>query len=899
MGVWSPSKYGWGTVFWLRVEGVPFVWIERETTQTLPTGCTQDASLVIDRSSEVGQLVDRNTGLGSGFPLTFHLLDTVASRSWLKRWAYSADLNADASQSAVTLNVTSAQNWPAPGTPQPLWLGIERITYGGTTVVAGVTTQFTGCTRGTAGSLSTAHYAGTLGGQCTDLPRWWRGRQVRLFASPVDPSGYMTGSTLESECEEVWRGHLDDGPNRVGNLWEFGALSLDRLLSRPLVAPVVGKIVGTGKYPIKSADTFHLFLAGYDGLTAAAAMTWGFNISIYPYAALADNTVLTPDEQAGYIKAAWATAILPATAAPNMVGGAFNANTYIGDVVVYPQPVDVKKGANFSSVEYYKGSWTFTVRLLTAAGTLRVECARAVNGSQVGGPMSGIIWAAPYSNNGVQSLLLHSAGHLLTDVKTTSAPPAALAGITVQMDAGADAVPTSGKLLVQGIPAISYSAADVTTPGVAHFTGITGYSADPAKLMGKSVEVGFLETGSFADVMRRLLVSSGTALNRHSVYDTLGYGQGYSLDANTTAADNRAAVDPDSFAKLATGALVDLQANVSGAGQSFADIFGGVCALANRAIVARVDSGTTAGGAVGLRRVRLGMVETDPGGSHYTVTITNLDLLTGDGEPVQTVRRRDVLNTITVQLVQGSDEGDKYIVRDGPAVAEQGAIEATFSLPVQNKTITTAIEQWTLSRFAAAQTLQAIEVQCVPWVGDVEVGDVVRLDLTHYAIWQWTTGTPGYTGQGRVLGVRRRLADGAMTLTILIDGATSMRSLSPAAQVSAFAGPAAAPTTIDLPNQYHAHMVQALTDAGADIRLDHYTPGGGAEAGGGFYTISAAALVDVAGTSYCRLTRATVGGGAVLSTASASPSTLTLPATANASTYQGLFAHTLDGSSWV
>ena len=890
MGVWSPSKYGWNVCFWLRVEGVPVVWIERETTQTLPAGYTQDASLVIDRSSEVGQLVDRDTGLGSGFPLTFHLLDTATVRAWLKRWAYSADLSANATPAATTINVTSAQAWPTSGA---FWLGIERITYTGVTAPSGTTTSFTGCTRGTGGSLLTAHYAGTLGGQATDLPRWWRGRQVRLFASPVDPSGYMTGAALEDECEEVWRGHINDGPHREGNLWEFGAVSLDRILARPMVAPVAGKIVGTGKYPIKAADSLQVYLAGYDGLTAAAAMTFGFNITIYPYAALADNTVLTPDEQAKYILDAWTAAV---ALAPNMVGGLFNGATYLGNLVVYSQPADVKKGANFSSVEYYKGSWTFTVRLLSAVGTLAVVWARAVNGKPVGSV--GQVWTSPYSNTGVQSLQLHSAGHLLTDCKTTSAPPATLAGITVQLDAGADAVPSSGKLRVEGVPDISYSASDVTTPGVAHFTGITGYSADPAKLMGKTVEVGFSATGSFADVMRRLLVASGTAALRHATFDTLGYGQGYSLDANTTAADNRAAVDPDSFAQFATGALVDLHADVRGAGESFGDIFGGVCALANRAVVARVDSGTTGGGAVGLRRVRLGMVSTEAGGSHYLVKITDNDLLTGGGEAVKAVRRKDVPNTLTVQLVQGADEGDKYIARDGPAVAEQGAVEATFSLPVSavsGKTVTDKIEQWTSSRFASSQTAQAIEILCVPWVDDVEVGDVVRLELTHYAIWQWTTGTPGYTGQGRVLGVRRRLTDGAVTLTILIDGATAMRSLSPAAQVSAFAGSAAAPTSIDVPQQYFAHMAQALKDAGSSIRLTHYTPGGGAEAGGGAYTISAAAIT----AGVCRLTVATVIGGAVLSTATASPSTLTLPATATATVYQGLFAHTLDGSSWV
>ena len=885
MSIWSPTKYGWGVVYWLRIEGVPVDWIERETTQTLPAGFSQDASLVIDRSSEVGQLVDRDTGLGTGFPLTFHLLDTTTVRTWLKRWAYSAELTVDATPSAATLTVSSAQNWPASGT---LWLGIERITYTGTTTAGGVTTSFTGCTRGTGGSLKTAHYASTHGGKCTDLPRWWRGRQVRLFASPVDPAGYMTGTALEDECEEVWRGTIDDGPARVGNLWEFNAQSLDRLLARPLVAPVVGRIVDTSaKYPIKKADEFVCDISGWTGLTAAATMTWGFSVVVRPFEALTDNALLTTAEQASLFVTAWTAAV---AAAVNKVGGASNGATYLGAFKFFQAPADVKAGGQNNTkvyTAYYKGTWFFSLRLLSDAGTLKVTATSKVNGKPFAAPDGGDTWTDPYAQDGWHTLSINSAGHLLSDPVKFGAVPSSLGGITVELDNPADAVPTTGSLVVKGGPTLAYTLSDVTTPGVAYFGGISGKAIEPGKLAGQSVEVRFSASGAFALVMRRLLVSSGTAALRNATYDMLAYGQGYSLDANGAA--DVAAVDIDSFGKLANGPMVDLQASVNGAGESFADLFGGICGLANRAVVSRADNGTTGGG----RRVRIGMVSTESGGSDYGITITDADLLTSEGEPVALIRRRDVPNTIVVQLLQGADEGDKYIARDAPAVAEQGAIEVTFNLPISAKTISDKVAQWTSSRLAASQTLQAVELQCVPWVGDVEVGDLVRLVLTHYAVWQWSTGTPGYTGQGRVLGVRRRLTDGALTVTVLIDGSTNTRSLSPAAQVSAFAGPAAAPTTIDIPQRFYTHAAKTLSEAAGNIRLDHYQPGGGAESGGGYYTISAASDTG----AVCRLTVAAVGGGAVLSTAAAS--TLTLPATANASTYQAGFAHTLDGSSWV
>ena len=122
--VYAPVRYGWGVVYWLTVEGVPVVWIEGETVQTLPSGYTQDASLVIDKSSEVGQLVDRESGLGAGFPLTFQLLDTATVRTWLRKWDLQAELAEPVAWNDATIYVDAVAGWPAAGT---FWLGLERV----------------------------------------------------------------------------------------------------------------------------------------------------------------------------------------------------------------------------------------------------------------------------------------------------------------------------------------------------------------------------------------------------------------------------------------------------------------------------------------------------------------------------------------------------------------------------------------------------------------------------------------------------------------------------------------------------------------------------------------------------------------------------------------------------
>jgi hypothetical protein len=69
----------------------------------------------------------------------------------------------------------------------------------------------------------------------TDRPRYWRGRQVRLWAYLVTPAGLVL-----ADRREVWRGTMSSGPDRSGAGWAFEALSLDRVLERPILRQYTG-----------------------------------------------------------------------------------------------------------------------------------------------------------------------------------------------------------------------------------------------------------------------------------------------------------------------------------------------------------------------------------------------------------------------------------------------------------------------------------------------------------------------------------------------------------------------------------------------------------------------------------------------------------------------------------
>jgi hypothetical protein len=854
--VYAPVRYGWGVVYWLTVEGVPVVWIEGETVQTLPSGYTQDASLVIDKSSEVGQLVDRESGLGAGFPLTFQLLDTTEARSWLRKWGQQAELTQTVAWNDTEVHVDDVAGWPASGV---LWLGLERVSYTGT--VGGVDPHFTGCTRGTAGSLASTHVPGSVGGTATDLPRWWRGRQVRLYASPVAPSGAMTGSSLEAEAAEVWRGTLDQGPDRVGGLWEFQAQALDRRLDLPLAEPVTGLVIDLApRYPVEPGYQVAVHVKGWNAAIPAVAL-WEFLITLQPYAALPSGTLLTPSQQAEAIKVAWAAAL---PLAKNLTTSAFNAGTFLG-------ALEVSAGA---------GKWLWKI-VLQAAGVPAggvISTKVLINSVALSSTKVEHFYQGPAAN---YHLVLdwQTNGNQLNGASPIGIGVAGLTGVAVELDAPAPGLSTYGKIKVGSIEAAYTKLEQDGT--LAFFANLYGEGVKALDLsqveIGDQVEVLRVDGGKAKNVARELLSSSGTG--QRGPYDTQGLLEGYGLDGSTAATS---AVNNASFDKLAAGPLVALPIQVVLDGTSLGEILGGLLALSQRGLVVRGDD------ELGARRQRVAMVSTEPGGSDWTVQILDDHLLTTNGDPVVAVRKRDVPNTIRVLIPQGSDDQDTYQVQDTPAAAQQGVVAVEYQLPFNGKTSKEQVTQWALARFVPAQTEQIVELRLVPWL-DIDVGDLVMLEITHFAVWQWSTGTPGYTGNGRVLGLKRDLVGTYQVATVLIDGTTSKLALCPAMVVDSYTGPAAAPTLIRVPRRFYTHLHKSI-DLGHGVDLWHFEVALGNEAGGGGYSCSA---VTDTGTQ-AELTITAVLGGAVLS----ANSWLTLPNVAAATDYQAGFAHVGDGSSW-
>jgi hypothetical protein len=852
--IWDAVKYGHNVLWAVTVAGIPVVWIERATGKTLPSGFTaEDASLVIDSSGDVGiEHVDRQRGVAVAMPLKFKLLDTAETRSWIRRWMKLMTLTADLDASDTAATVDDSTGW---ANGDAVWLGLERITIG--TVAS--STSLTGITRATAGSMAYQHRAGTTAQALTDRPRFWRGRDVVLWAVPVDPSGFVPGATLLADAVQVWRGRIESGPVREIDGFAFEAADFGRVLDQGLLGSVTGKLVDTStKYKVASGWSAHVHLLALDG---AGATVWEYDLTLSPFDADADGDLLAPGDIRDRVASAWSDTVSAAGA-----------------------------GADVGSLKwtFEKGYHKARVQIVNDATVVKVARWTYLDGAEVWFEEPDPYWYAGMTADAWIPIGWQSAGNPLIAYSALEGPKGS-ASLTVQLDEGAIAdVPSAGYIRVQAgnqIGVFAFSGvgstgndlylADVKPVGGAKLDTLTGNAA-----VGAAVELLLAASGTLTSLMLAVLESSGTTAMRGAL-DFLVRGQGYSIDDDQ--------IDLLSFAN-ASAPLSALQCEVNCAGASFVELFGGSLGLFRAAVVCRPDVSATGS------PQRLALISTAPYGAGWASTITDDDLLSHEGDPLLAVDRSESPNVITVSRPVGltSDEADKLTLADNPSGEAQGRREVEYRVPAASRdALWPVAKAAAASHLAADQTLQVLSVRVAPWVRG-ECGDVVNVELTHPAIWTWASnpGGTGYSGPARILGRTINPATLRVQLLLLIDGALTIRALSPAMEVSAFQH-ATAPTWIEVPVKYQGHLQAALEAAAGPIWLYHYKPGA-VETVGERHQISAVA--NVAGV--CRLTVAANPTGHTLSTVERS--TLTLPTTSGGhlSSWQESFAHVDDGTQW-
>lgn len=838
--IWDAVRYGFSPVYWATVEGIPVVWIEKATGLTLPSGYSMEAPVLsVDKSGALGvEQIDRMTGNPSTPPFSFTLLDSTVTRDWMRKPSAKTVLTANVAPADVTFNVASST-----GFSTEAFVGMERVTIGGTTP-----TTLTGLTRG-ANGWAYAHPLGTGSQLVTDRPRFWRGRQVRLYAAPIDAAGYVTGATLASDSIEIWRGRISTTPVRTQDGFALEAEALERILDSELPTIVSGKVeqIG-GYYPAKlgASVKFAIDIRDASNLVLAQYM---FSLKPFNGTAYTQNQMLTGATLRKLVTDAYASAITVLGAGADLKGLTFTPDN---------------------------GNWVAQVGLGTFATAAYVKVEATVFNGAVQKTFTGI------SNKLTAALNLVKVPWIFYDSPWSwgeVGSPSYSGCISVKLDdAKASTIPASG-IVYLGTSEQAYPYANGQyLDGKAVLPFKNGVPNDElSNFLGANAQIKSFVSGAHYEQLLTVMESSGTTSLR-GTYDTLARGAGYSLDSSM--------IDTSS---TTIGALYNLSGTKYLDGGSFWDLFSGLFGLYKLALVQKYKSASG--------RVQLCIVSTAPPSAPDSVTITDTDLLAHNGDPITAVRRLEAPNSIQITMSDAYAGADYVcIFNDVPNIEAQGIRKADLQITASDREkLQQEATYLAASSFAYDQSAQAAELLVPPWVR-ADIGDTVILsNLTHPSLWTWTTspGQVGYSGLGRVIGKTMDLVSLQCKLVVIFDGGTTARAISPAPEVSAFTGLATNVATMTVPTQYYAHFAATRAAAGGDYYVQHYRPGQ-IETTTQYHLVTGEAIVGGA----CVLTIGShVGGHTVV----VNSSRLTLPTLTGGRlvAFQQYFAHAGDTANWA
>jgi len=862
---WAGLTYGWTPVYWLRIAGIPVVWSERALGLSLPTGFATDSATLVIEDGPLGiESVDRDRGLGVSTPCECKLLDSAALFDLIKAPTLQTRLKADAGATDTALQVDSTAGWPSSGA---LWLGRERITYSGTSA-----DQFTGCTRGTCGSLARAYRVGTMDQVVTNRPLYWRGLDVTLWATMVSPSGKPCGTALESdESVEVWHGRLSAPPRRERDGFRLAAESLERLLDRELGQSLRGDLIEANSWArVWTGEQATIWATALE--SNGTTQVWDHKFTFAPWAELGNGYVVAHRD----VLHATLQAALEAAVAAESAGGDINFTVAPWLVTYNGQPnfpwywgvrADIEPDADIRFVR---------LRIVLGTEFLGEQLIQQFAlGSEVTYVHTRWLWygvPAQVAKTGFNS-----------NVPSQGPGSSPLTSVVAELTEGVpDDTPAGGQLRIRaGNADAVYRYDEVTVDGPrAVFSGLQPEPGTPlltdGSLEGGTVEVLDIDEGSVHDVALRALQSSGTGARGD--YDTLTSSQGYAIDESR--------INVASFARAKAPPLALLNLRVSASGAAFPRLVGEALALADLAVVLRPDYSQT-GGPLQLALVHVGPTDID------LATITDADLCYRDGAPAVRLRERaDPPNLLTVLAEPaGAPSTTRVALANALGIAANGATKVEHHVDATDRDqLVAATLVAGPPRFLDSELQQALELTVRPDV-QCEVGDCVRLELTDPTVYNWTNGSTGYTGLARVLGKQRDPLLGLVTL-LVVYGGLQVEAVAPSMRVLGFVGDYDDPTSIDVAPQYLPHLQRALLEGPFELVL--YRPGY-AESSAHRYQVTE--VVD-AGTE-ARLTVSISAGAPELDDTLTIPEYLTLPPADDASAYQQQFTAVGDGSLWT
>lgn len=863
-------RYGYKPFHFIDIEGVPTIFSEIKVAPvggdpTPPDGYTLDASLVVDRSARVGPVVDTRTNFSAGFDLEVRLIETPAVAALMGRPTRLTKLTADVTASATTLPVDSATGYSSGET---LYFGTSCAEFAGNTW-----TDFVGLDRDAYGPRK-SYRKGTI---VADRPRQWKGRRVRLWMGVLDPLGRIIEpigggvggpeGMLADACM-LWVGHIYARPKKDGVEWVIACRDQARRPTEPL------GVSASGKASWQLDDDAPIYIDTETVVSCRVRLEDSgvlADVNVQPF--IGETPPLYRSQTRALIASSLLTELQSASARILDVEWVRSLDTQSsGRVRIWELMVKVDRTAGLPGDQWG--------RVKTSVGSANARLA-------LGALTSEQITVAPV----LATMTMLAGLQLKSEVGSAS--------LAVRLeDTRPSAVPQSGWLLIEQGGSVDYREYTAWTQDPADVTRLLFQLAPRSSLTGQeltalaadelagdlaevSVKILWRDTGTLADVARRILASSGEGIN--GTYDTLPKGQGYGLPY----------IDENSFDEQFAGAYSDLVLDLAVEGGSSAQkLLSGLLRLGGRAITTRRRED---GSGVDIAAVSVGSADSGV----PVARITDADLCSVDGRsplrpgavysaPTQIVAK---LHQLPVGLLSEAEGVVEYIdehLEDWTADVWEldihGLSRDALGLPGLAMAMAT---------FRGGENRQTLELDVAPWLGGtdrgIQAGDIVELAIEDSRAYDYRLSSSGIYGLARVTGVTYSLDTGLVTVQVQADGVLSPGPMSPSLPIIAVNGTATAPTSIDVALTYLEPLTYAK-GAASSWKLLAYLPG--QDHGHAVYTVSTVAETG----GVCRITV----------TASPSAPTITLtaawritwPSAAESTDEQNRYLHTSQLVQW-
>lgn len=803
---------GYSWALYVLIEGVAFRFCEIDPSIADAARTVADA-LVVDPRLSLQTRADRSKGIAGSSPIRFGVHDPDGELAIWGRPTKIAELEQDASHTDTTIRVKSATGWASSGS---FYLGKERITYTGTDTTS-TPHSFTGCTRGAVNSSYTHPAAGgAVFVSAVDRVHCWAGRFCELWAMVVDPFGrpcsdaHTAAAWEDGRCVQLFRGELTGAPSYDHGVWTFHADPIEKRLSRELAAEGTGKILDYQPDTSSASSTYYM----KDETTGFLAEK---GVAVPPIVVHKDDAFevdFTWNEPGSASKTA---GIYTATSSATLDDVATASGSYLTKIATSGDYWAVDLPDLFQSVVDHANSMTataypekvdnFTSAQLTVANMLgqAIQCAnfRVDEGGDFvvrchttfSSPYQAVtISIRPagglsYWKNPIVIDYTTTAGNDLGQSKHSSWQSTGASGARV--DSVAVSIDTDGSDPFGSFPATGHYVAEgesdelgeygakmeITSRGCVILYRLTrGLEGTPNQnFFDPSVTVSAAEayTGSYGSQLLTVLQSSGTTAR--GTYDTKGAHAGYGLEDGEIAEATF-----DAIPKISTTTIHAGRASLS-------KIYGGALAALSRNI-GPVRSG---------QDLAIGVFKTRPAG-FPTMKIRDSDIRRGRAPSVERLSAGPNIVEIKQSKAPGLEKERSITYRVLSDITARGGVRQSYSLPGLSSL---AFES--LATFAAASlVMSSADLVCyrvsVAPTKDYLAGQIVDIDTTHPALFDYKTHEPGLKAYGVILEARRNLG-GEVDLVIMCAGAGLPAALVPAARIESLAGSVATLETSTFP----------------------------------------------------------------------------------------------------